>query len=81
MCYILLYMWLILGMVYLLFFCRFIGPFVIMIGKILPVILKFLFLYVQIFLPFGFAFYLTFGGMMYLINYNYVLNIISFFVV
>ncbi|XP_069776980.1 transient receptor potential cation channel subfamily A member 1-like isoform X2 [Narcine bancroftii] len=41
---------------------RFIGPFVIMVGRVSPIIFKFLFLYVQIFVPFVFAFYLIFGG-------------------
>ncbi|XP_072105122.1 uncharacterized protein [Mobula birostris] len=41
---------------------RFIGPFVIMIGKVIPLIFKFLFLYVQIFIPFGFGYFLIFGG-------------------
>uniref|UniRef100_UPI00398F8263 uncharacterized protein n=1 Tax=Pristiophorus japonicus TaxID=55135 RepID=UPI00398F8263 len=49
---------------------RYIGPFVSMIGSIIPIIFKFLFIYTQFFIPYAFAYYLIFGGFNELSEFN-----------
>lgn len=38
------------------------GPFVVMLGKIVGDVLRFLFLYAEIYVPYACAFWIIFGG-------------------
>ncbi|KPP74794.1 hypothetical protein Z043_106020, partial [Scleropages formosus] len=42
---------------------RVMGPFIVMLGKIVGDVLRFLFLYIEIFIPYACAFWIIFGGM------------------
>jgi len=38
------------------------GPFIVMLGKIAGDVLRFLFLYIEIYIPYACAFWIIFGG-------------------
>lgn len=41
---------------------RVMGPFIVMVGKVVGDVMRFLFLYVEIFIPYACAFWIVFGG-------------------
>lgn len=49
-------------MVFLLLILRVMGPFIVMLGKIVGDVLRFLFLYAEIYVPYACAFWIIFGG-------------------
>ncbi|GCB74429.1 hypothetical protein scyTo_0003519 [Scyliorhinus torazame] len=55
---------------------RFFGPFLAMVSSIIPIIFKFLFIYIQFFLPFAFAYYVVFGGLEQLPEFNNIASCI-----
>ena len=38
------------------------GPFIVMLGEVVGDVMRFLFLYVEIFIPYACAFWIIFGG-------------------
>ncbi|XP_038666132.1 transient receptor potential cation channel subfamily A member 1-like isoform X2 [Scyliorhinus canicula] len=49
---------------------KFFGPFLAMVSSVIPTIFKFLFIYIQFFVPFAFAYYVIFGGHPHLPEFN-----------